>query len=88
MSQLRRFVCEGCLRRKAERSLLPDGWCGYGCSARTRGGVGHWCATCRGDGTMAKEAQTTFVAAINNAAARGVLGRLRRKPRPLTGAPK
>lgn len=77
MARQKKFVCEGCVA--VAFAPWPDGWVGYGTSARSASKstkVAHWCALCQENRTMIRASQTTRRRAIQNAKERGIFQKL------------
>lgn len=85
MAKTMTFICEGCGAKAVDKigpdgprhPLLPDGWAGFGMSARRPDALAHWCATCHANGTMKTHAATTHRRAVAVARRRGLLETLR-----------
>lgn len=68
-------VCEGCAATERGKRQ-PDGWCGYGMSARKDHTVAVWCAECVANGIMERFSATTYRRAVAVAKSRGLLAQI------------
>lgn len=68
-------VCEGCGTTEHTKRQ-PDGWVGYGMSARRAQMTATWCAECVAKGLMDKFSVTTYRRAVEVARSRGLLAQI------------
>lgn len=69
-------VCEGCAKTDRATGGQPDGWVGYGVSARRAHLAALWCPDCVTSGKMDLYSRTTYRQAVAVAESRHLLVQL------------